>query len=185
MAAEDGRPLRLGHRLLPLDGRTVGLMRTTPRSLLATDPAAARQRLKQDGYLLLRGVLAPAAVNQACAAISNVLSEAGWLAEGVDPSLRQARPDFREHELQMNGYSIGGPGLPDAALIQDPKMKGQMYGGFHDLQNHPDVRSVLHSPELFSVAADLFGEPAGALDYRWLRAILPDQLVGHGYCRLQ
>ena len=27
----------------------------------------------------------------------------------------------------------------------------------------------------------LFGEPAGALDYRWMRAVLPDMLVGHGY----
>ena len=51
-----------------------------------------------------QGVLPPVAVKQACAAISGVLSEAGWLAEGVDPSERQARPDFREHELRMNGY---------------------------------------------------------------------------------
>ena len=25
------------------------------------------------------------------------------------------------------------------------------------------------------------GEAAGALDYRWMRAVLPDMLVGHGY----
>ena len=41
-------------------------------------------------------------------------------------------------------------------------------GAFHNLQNDADMRSVLHSAELFGLAEKLFGEPAGCLDYRWV-----------------
>jgi hypothetical protein len=179
-AEEDGRTVRIGNRLLPFDGHAVADMRATPKELLFSDPAAVRARLHEDSYVLLRGVLPRERVLRAGAAMSSVLSDAGWLDTDADPSSRRVRPDFARHELSMNGYSIGGPNV-DATQIPDPKTKGQIYGGFHDLQNHPDIRSVLHADELFDVAEALFGEAAGALDYRWMRAVLPDKLVGHGY----
>ncbi len=138
-----------------------------------------RAQLHQDSYVLFRGVLPRARVLRACAAMCEVLRAAGWLDADAHPLTRRVRPDFAQHELRMNGYSIGGPDV-DSHEIPDPKTKGQIYGGFHDLQNHPDIRAVLHADELFDVADALFGEPAGALDYRWMRAVLPNQLVGHG-----
>eukprot|EP01043_Picozoa_sp_COSAG02_P024589 COSAG02_NODE_1349_length_13132_cov_8.583289_8_plen_221_part_00 len=138
-----------------------------------------RARLRRDSYVLLRGVLPRERVLRACAAMCEALHAAGWMDADADPLARRARPDFARHELRMNGYSIGGPNV-DSREIPDPKTKGQIYGGFHDLQNHPDIRAVLHADELFEVASALFGEPAGALDYRWMRAVLPNQLVGHG-----
>ena len=181
---EDGRLVRVGHRLLPLDGLTLGAMTPTPPTLLQTDPAAARERLARDGYLLLRGVLPAATVERACAATCAVLAEAGWLKEGTDPEKRIANPNHAspELELRMNGYSISGPGLADkGSSMRAGAAGGQMYGKYHELYNHPDMRAVLHSKQLFDVAAALFGEAAGALDYRWMRAVLPDMLVGHGY----
>ena len=79
---EDGRLVRVGHRLLPLDGFTLGAMTPTPPEQLRTDPAAARERLARDGYLLLRGVLPAAAVERACAATCAVLAEAGYRSVG-------------------------------------------------------------------------------------------------------
>ena len=55
-------------------------------------------------------------------AVAAALSKAGWMADGVDPNKRQVRPDFREHTLAFNGYSIVGPGVEDPVDIPDPKM---------------------------------------------------------------
>ena len=174
--------VRIGHRILPFDGKSVGEMRETQYSLLASDPGSARARMATDGYLLFRSALPREAVARACAAVTKTLGEAGWLAEGGHSS-RTVRSDFREYKMSFNGYSIEGPDLKNPERIADPKMgpSATKLGGFHGLQNDPDVRSLLHCEELFDLAGHYFGEAAGCLDYRWMRAVLPDQLVGHGY----
>ena len=46
------------------------------------------------------------------------------------------------------------------------------------LMNDPAVRRVLHGEELHGLFAELFDEPAVSLDYKWFRAVLPEQYSG-------
>lgn len=46
------------------------------------------------------------------------------------------------------------------------------------LMNDPAIRRVLHGQELHDIFAELFGEPAISLDYKWFRAVIPDQYSG-------
>lgn len=173
--------IRVGHRLLPLDGVVAAEMQETSPQLLRDDPNAVRRRLELDGYVYFRSVLPREAVTVAGEAVAGALATAGWLEAGSDPRERRVRPDFREHTMAFNGYSIVGPGVASPTVIPDPKMGSSVVGAFHGLQNDPRLRAVLHSHELFWLASGVLGEEVGCLNYRWMRAVLPEQLAGHGY----
>ena len=47
-----------------------------------------------------------------------------------------------------------------------------------NMMNDDAVRRVLHGAELFGVLETLFAEPAASLDYKWFRAVVPEQYSG-------
>ncbi len=92
-------------------------------------------------------------VNAGCASITTEVARQGWLVEGTDPS--------------------------DLIVKKTPPGSGMLRPEeSDDLMNDPAVRRVLHGPELHGIFAELFREPAISLDYKWFRAVIPEQYSG-------
>lgn len=145
--------VEVGTRVLPFDGTALGWMNEAPTE---HGPAAAqtrREMLARDGYLLLRGAVPRELVDAGCAAITAEVARQGWLVEGTDPS--------------------------DLIVKKAPPGSGMLRTEESDvLMNDPAVRRVLHGLELHGIFAELFGEPAISLDYKWFRAVIPEQYSG-------
>jgi ectoine hydroxylase-related dioxygenase (phytanoyl-CoA dioxygenase family) len=107
--------------------------------------AAARRSLDEHGYALLREVIPPELVLGAGRVIAGTLADQGWLQPGTP----------REELVAKEG--VTGGMLPLEAA--------------HAAANHPAVRRCLQGPEIFALFAELFGEPAVSLDFKWFRAI--------------
>jgi ectoine hydroxylase-related dioxygenase (phytanoyl-CoA dioxygenase family) len=151
MATDTPLLLEVGNRLLPFDGVTLGWMNEFdgPRS------AEAMQRaMDRDGYLLLRDLVPTRLVADGCAAITEELRRNDWLEGTVDPAA--------ELRLKPNAGTAGMLRPHEADV----------------LINDPAVRAVLHGPELRGVFEELFGEPACCLDFKWFRAVVPEQYSG-------
>lgn len=140
---DEGRPRTLS---APDD---IGRMRDSTELLRANDFAALRTRLQQDGYLLIRGLLARSAVAAAREACTAFLS-----AEGL---LRTDAP------------------LDEAAIR--PGGSGVLLAKYQDtLVALPEIRSVLESPRPFFDS--LFGAPSATFPYKWLRAVATGEFTG-------
>ncbi len=113
------------------------------------DPDGRRTRLADDGYLLVRRLIDPAAVLGARAHIAEALGAAGM----VD--------DTRTAEL-----AIGSTPDPIDLL------------GHRPVTHHPDALAVLEAPALFELFTELFDEPATTLDFKWLRPVGTGELTG-------
>jgi hypothetical protein len=79
---------------------------------LGTDPAALRQRIDADGYLLLRGMLPVADVASVRTDILSLCADAGWLAEDgeqdgvVNPAASCQPPDPRYYTVYQRVISL-------------------------------------------------------------------------------
>lgn len=117
------------------------------------DPAALRERMAEDGYLFIRGLIAREKVLNARARILQHMDEQGTLApdqpvlEGVMP-----RGGKQAHVIGKRGIS-----------------------------HHPDVRAALESTELFEFWQRYYGEPVRTFDYKWLRAVANEEYTGCHY----
>ena len=119
-------------------------------SALLGDPGALRDRLADDGYLLLRGFHPRDAVLRARATILDYLAAHGALAAGAAPEEAVAAPS-----------------------AEPPNMKGR-----REITHHPAVQAILEGPPVMALFARLFDEPARAFDYKWLRATPPGEFTG-------
>jgi len=161
------RRVRLGDGELPLDatgGRgTMGWMRdstalypgvgaggVTYQPSTEAQRSVALERLNEDGYLLLRGLLSPAAVRAGLRRFTAELAERG---------VRFADAD----RLQLADGSLGAdfPGM----------------GDLQPMAHAEELSRVLEGPELHNFFHWLFSEPAGTLDHKWTR-VVPPQLDG-------
>jgi hypothetical protein len=141
--------LRLGTRDVdPADPRIAEELRDS--SALLGDTRALRERLADDGYLLLRGFHPRDAVLRARAAILDFVAAAGAQAAGA------ARED---------GVA--------AASAAPPNMKGR-----REVTHHPAVQPILEGPAVTDLFARLFDGPARSFDYKWLRATPPGEYTG-------
>ena len=77
----------------------------------------------------------------------------GWLVEGTEPA-----------ELIVKDTP------PGSGMLREHEADNMM--------NDDAVRRVLHGAELFGVLETLFAEPAASLDYKWFRAVVPEQYSG-------
>jgi len=142
--------VKLGQRLYALGDGKVGELRDS--SAARSDPATLRQHLADDGYLFLRGVIPQDVVQQGRLTVLKHLDA----QDLVD----------RSHPLQeavAKGSHNGDQG----------RVKGT-----ENLIRTEEFLAVVEHPALFSLLADLRGEPCSTLDYKWLRAVKPGESSG-------
>jgi hypothetical protein len=132
---------------------TLGWMHEAPTGAGPNAAATRRMMLDRDGYLFLRGLVPSDLVDAGCASITAEVARQGWLVEGTDPA--------------------------ELIVKKTPPGSGMLRTEESDvLMNDPAVRRVLHGVELHELFAELFGEPAVSLDYKWFRAVIPEQYSG-------
>lgn len=120
---------------------------------LRHDPAALRDRLASDGYLLLRGLIPRDTVLAARRAILDYMAE----HEGLEPGSRPL-----DGVMGFQGKSV-------------PLM------GRRPITHEPAVAAVLEGPELFAFYRDLFAQDVLTFDYKWLRAVGHEEFTGCHY----
>ncbi|MBI2302163.1 MAG: phytanoyl-CoA dioxygenase family protein [Armatimonadetes bacterium] len=133
--------LRMGERELELGGNYLGHLRDSTAA--KHDYAALRERLAEDGYLLVRGLHDPAKVQAARTVLIDNLDSNNQID--------------RAHPLDEAVIAEGG--------------RGQFLGGAKAISHHPDFLGLVESPELMEWFANLFGGPSLTFDYKWIRAI--------------
>lgn len=94
---------------------------------IAGDGAALRARLREDGYLFVRGVLDAAAVAVARQETLDALSKCGWLAGGTEPA--------------------------DAVPAQPPRIEGfpEFWEGYVAIQRLESFHRLAHDPALLQL----------------------------------
>lgn len=143
--------VQLGKRELELGGKYLGTDLRDSNDLLG-DAEAQRQRMKEDGYLLFRGLQDRQNVLRARRAILEYIDEQGSIKPGTN--------------------------LDDAVVNFEGKYAHTM--GKRDITHHPPVRAVLESEAMFDFFRGYFGETPRTFDYKWLRCVRqPDYTGAH------
>lgn len=104
---------------------------------------ALRERMAEDGYLLVRGLHPRERVLKARQAIVEFLERGTRLMAGTDPMDAVINPEGK------------GPGLM----------------GNKDITHHPDVLAVLEGAPVLDFFGHYFGEPVITFDFKWLREV--------------
>ena len=143
--------VRFGHRDMAFPSQELGELR--PSIDLIDDPAALNQRLAEDGYLYLPGLIDRPVVEQARATIL----------------------DF------MNEHEVLTPGEPVLEGVMPPGGKNVGMMGRRQITHHPDVLAVIENPRVYETFEKLFGESARTFDYKWLRAVGNEEYTGAHY----
>ncbi|MCC6683057.1 MAG: phytanoyl-CoA dioxygenase family protein [Phycisphaeraceae bacterium] len=120
---------------------------------LLDDIPALHQRMAEDGYLLIRGLIDRDKVLQARQTILDYMAQRGALVEG-EPVLEGVMP--------KSGRTV-------------PMM------GRRGITHHEDLRAVFEGDELFEFFRGYFTEPAVTFDYKWLRGVGNEQFTGAHY----
>ena len=101
------------------------------------------------------------AVEAGAARIIAEMARGGWWAEGSDPSQRVAR---------AGGPTPAGPDTSFAATTPAMLRPHEARAVTND---NDEVLRVLEAPEVYALLAQVFGEDAVTMDYKWFRAISP------------
>jgi hypothetical protein len=120
---------------------------------LLGDPAALRERMQEDGYLLMRGLIDRDKVLAAREEILQYMAE----REGLEPGSRPL-------DGVMGEYGKGVPMLGKKAITHNDA-----------------VRDVLEGEELFSFFERYFDAKPRTFDYKWLRAVGNERFTGCHY----
>jgi hypothetical protein len=154
----------VGSRRLPLvrqvDPPRPGVLGMMRESSTAESTAALRQKLSEDGYVLLRGVLPVDAVAEARRAIVLGLMAHEWEFDDMESlTLAESHPCPCPWSAQSGSSAVG-----------------RAFGGadLQALMHSVEVLRVVESEELFTVFRRIFGEPSSTLDMKWLRAMSPE-----------
>ena len=110
-------------------------------------PALMRDRLQEDGYLLIRGLINKEKVLTARRTILEYAKE------------NSAGLVFRQGTDIMD--AVAGEGSPGRTL------------GIKDYTHQPKVLAVLENESLFTLFRNIFGIESRTFDYKWLRFIAP------------
>lgn len=117
---------------------------------LLGDMAALKQRMAEDGYVFMRGLLDR----------SKVL---------------QARETILKH---MEAHEALTPNTPLLEAVMPKGGKSVAMMGRKHITHHDDVLAVLESQELFEFFNAFFAESALSFDYKWLRAVGNEEYTG-------
>lgn len=145
------RVLTIGKRELELGGPYLAELRdSTP---LVDDAAALRERMEEDGCLLLRGLHDPA----------KVLAARGHILEALD----------------TNGQLDRGRPLMEGAVAEGGR--GAFLGGSKTLTRSRPFLDLVESPEVMGFFADFLRADILTYDYKWLRVVAPGGFTGAHY----
>lgn len=114
------------------------------------DVPALWQRMDEDGYFLLRGLIER---DRVLAAREIVLNH------------------MREQQVLL-------PDTPVLEGVMPPGGRNIRMMGGKGIAHHPAVLAVLENPALFALFEALFGEPALTFPFKWLRAIGNEEYTG-------
>ncbi len=135
------KTLTMGKHQMELGGKYLGHLRDA--NALLSDTDGLRERMKEDGYLLIRNFHPREKIEKARKAYLEILQAKGAIEPGTDLMLgRQA--------------------------TQKAKSEG---GDIPDFRSHPAFLEVVESPELMTFFESFFGEKALTFDYKWIRAV--------------
>lgn len=125
-------------------------------AVLLDDPPRLRERLAEDGYLYLKGVVPVAAVRRARHEVFARLAAVDEIAEPIDDGIATGRSARRARE-------------PDPGRFWQSVSEG------------PRLRALTHGAEIEGILSRVFGEPARPHDYLFLRAGAPGRATGLHY----
>ena len=140
--------IKFGYREVEFPGSALGQLRESQD--LLDDSKALRQRLREDGFLLLRGLIESSVVLQARRTVLAHMQE--------------------KHALVPNTPMLEGVMPNGGRSVQMMGRKG--------IAHHHSVLSVLENEALFKLFDSLFDEPALSFPYKWLRAVGNEQYTG-------
>ena len=109
-------------------------------------------QMKEDGYLLIRGLINRGAVIKARNTILRHANENGELPFKADTELMDA--------------------------VYNPDGRPARTMGEKAVTHHPDVLEVLEGTELFNFFRGFFDQPSRTFDYKWLRMMPPGRAAG-------
>jgi hypothetical protein len=142
--------VKMGNRELELGSTLLGELRDC--NSIMDDPEALRQRMAEDGYLLIRELHPRERVLQARRTILEFIQAEGNVIDTTRGDL-------------MDGYINPLGKMP-------PTM------GRRGITHHPDVRAVLEGQPIFDFFRRFFGAPTLTYDYKWLRAVGKGDFTG-------
>ncbi len=140
--------IRFGFRDIEFPSAQFNQLRESQQ--LLGNATALWQRLNEDGYLLLRGIIDHDVVLRARETLLNHMQAQQALLPDT-PVLEGVMPQGGRSVRLMGGKGIG---------------------------HHPAILTVLEYPALFDLFESLFGEPALTYPFKWLRAIGNEQYTG-------
>ncbi len=141
----------MGKQTMEMGGPYLGWMKDS--SDLMGNPAGLRERMAEDGYLLLRGLHNPDTVLRVQNLMCSNLAENDQLIPGSNPA------DCRVRE----------------------GAHGAFLGGSKALTRSNEFLSMVESPELMAFFADYFESSVITYDYKWLRVVGPGEFTGAHY----
>ncbi|MEM7331691.1 MAG: phytanoyl-CoA dioxygenase family protein [Chloroflexota bacterium] len=140
--------IRFGYRTIEYPSEEMGHLRDS--SELLNDMPALHERMQEDGYLLLRGLIAREKVLKARQTVLEHMEAKNALVPDT-PVLQGVMPN-------------GGKSVP---------MMGRK-----GIAQHPDVLNVLESEELTDFYDRYFNEPSTTYNYKWLRGVGNEEYTG-------
>lgn len=143
--------LSMGTQPMELGGPYLGALRDSTDAI--ADTGVLRERLSEDGYLLLRGLHDRDAVAAARAVILGNLFSNG--------QLDAARP------MEDAAPSVGG--------------RGVFLGGAKAVTHTPEFLRVVEGPELMALFTRLLGGEPMTYPYKWVRVVGPGDFTGAHY----
>jgi ectoine hydroxylase-related dioxygenase (phytanoyl-CoA dioxygenase family) len=143
--------LTMGKRELELPSRYLGELREA--NDLLSDPRALRERMEEEGYLLLRGLFDREEVLAARRQLVEVLQREGALH----------------------------PDTPIMDAVAAPGHHGGFRGGDNDLTHSPAFRYLVESPAIMGFFQRFLGGEPLTYDYKWLRIVGPGSNTGAHY----
>jgi hypothetical protein len=143
--------VQMGVRELELGSQYLGELRDCNAIMGNLD--ALRQRMAEDGYLLIRRFHDPERVKAA----RRVLLE----------------------NLAANGQIDTRYPLDEAVIAEGAR--GAFLGGAKAVTHTPEFLAVVESPEVMQFFTDFLGAPAMTFNYKWLRAVGKDEFTGAHY----
>ena len=120
---------------------------------IQNDPAALRERMKEDGYLFIRGLHAK----------EDVLT---------------ARRQMLEKLAENNALKPGEP-LMDGVI--NTEAKSGFFGGTNQLTTRPGFQHLVKSPRIMGFFDRFLGGPALTFDFKWLRVVGKGDFTGAHY----
>lgn len=138
--------IRFGHHNMEFPNANMGHLRDS--SDLLDDMSALHERMAEDGYLLLRGLI------------------------DRDKVLK-ARETVFKHLDASNALVPDTPLLHGVMGGRSPQMMGR-----EGIQHHDDVLNVIEGEELFNFFERYFDEPAITYNFKWLRAVGNEEYTG-------